>query len=250
MTYYLHVPADYSASERYPLVLLLHGGGEVARSGYSAEQNEDLLLTQPYVQIWTSPSIQAQWPSFVLVPQVAAPDRWVNVPAGQGAYVLQPNPTPSLSAAMDILSLVEQQYTGIDQLRLYITGISMGGYGVWDAIERWPTVFAAAIPVAGAGDPTHVAALVQTPLWAFQGSADTIVPAAAADDIIQAMTQAGETPCYTEFMDASHVIWMQVYGDPTTMAWLFAQGTPAAHAPTSRQCAMWRVPSLRHLMAG
>ncbi len=228
MTYYLFVPRYYNPQKRYPLVLLLHGGGERAAAKNTPEQSRSLLLDQPYVQVWDSATVQDQWPSFIVVPQVAGTNRWVNVPAAQGSYQMAPQPTNSLRLAKAIVDSLQQEYRGIDPKRLYITGLSMGGYGVWDAIERWPSYFAAAAPVAGAGDPSRAATLTNLPIWDFHGTADTVVPVSGSRDMIQAIRAAGGNPLYTEYPQAGHAIWMQVYTSPAFLSWLFAQKAPAA----------------------
>jgi predicted peptidase len=101
---------------------------------------------------------------------------------------------------------------------------------VWDAIERWPDYFAAAVPVAGAGDPSHAAELAHVPIWDFHGADDTNVPVSGSRAMIQAIQSAGGSPRYTEFVGATHTIWMQVYGDSAMLEWLFAQSNPSAAA--------------------
>jgi predicted peptidase len=238
MTYYLHIPDGYVPFHSYPLVLLLHGVGEVASTTNTPQQNASVLLSQPYAQVWTSPSVQSNWPSFIVVPQVVSPNRWVNVPSGGSSYTLQPQPSDSLRAAMEIVSLLTKAFPGIDTHRIYITGISMGAFGVWDAIERWPTYFAAAMPLAGAGDPSRAAELIHLPVWDFHGSDDPIAPVSGSRDMYAAIQAAGGSSCYTEFAGAAHTIWMQVYGDRTVIAWLFAQGTPAANSPSIQHCSV------------
>ncbi|TMF41712.1 MAG: hypothetical protein E6I32_19925, partial [Chloroflexi bacterium] len=101
MTYYLFVPDDYNPEQSYPLVLLLHGGGESANPKATPEQNSTLLLEQYYSQVWISSAIQEKWPAFILIPQVVAPGRWVNVPAVTGSYTLSAQPTYSLRMAKE-----------------------------------------------------------------------------------------------------------------------------------------------------
>src|SRR5579885_209854 len=231
MTYYLYIPTGYNPGQKYPLVLLLHGGGEVAKANATAQQNRDVLLKQYYVQVWISPAIQQKWPSFILVPQVMAPDRWVNVPASTGSYTMTSQPSNSLRMAKEILDWVQQQYKGIDSHRLYVTGLSMGGYGTWEAIERWPNYFAAAAPLAGAGDPSKAYLLVREPIWAFHGAKDTVVPVSGSRDMISAIMLAGGQPLYTEYPDAGHGLWGPggVYdpkADPPFFEWLFSQKLP------------------------
>ena len=230
MTYYLFIPVNYDPQIKYPLVLLLHGGGERANGTYPSDQNRDVLLNQDYVKVWgpgipgpSSPDVQAQWPSFIVVPQVDSPQQWVDVPANQGSYTLAAQPTDCLRMAKEIVDAVQKQYPNIDPDRLYITGLSMGGYGTWDAIERWPDYFAAAAPLAGAGDPSKASRLVHLPIWAFHGSGDGSVPVAGSRDMIQAITLAGGHPRYTEYASAGHEIWGMVYSTPAFFSWLFSQ---------------------------
>lgn len=223
MTYYLYVPCDYNPHSSYPAILLLHGVGESASSSASAAQNRDIILKQAYVQLWSSTTIQQHWPSFVIVPQTVNGSRWVNVPGSTGPYTLAAQPAQNLTLAHEILAAVIAQYSGIDTTRQYITGISMGGYGVWDAIERWPNQWAAAIPIAGAGDPSHADRLVQLPIWAFHAAHDPSVPVAGTREMIAAIRQAGGNPRYTEFNLATHIIWMDAYSMPDLQHWLFSQ---------------------------
>jgi dienelactone hydrolase len=118
---------------------------------------------------------------------------------------------------------LQKQYPNIDPHRLYITGLSMGGYGTWDAIERWPDYFAAAAPLAGAGDPSKASRLVNLPIWAFHGSGDGDVPVSSSRDMIEAIKVAGGHPRYTEYASAGHDIWIMVYSTPAFMSWLFSQ---------------------------
>ena len=237
MHYYLFVPQNYDPNRKYPLVLLLHGGGEKSQTSNTAEQNAQVLLSDPYAWVWSAdynapgnPHIQQHWPSFIVVPQLSASQSWVNVPAWRGSYSQPVQPSVGLLVAKEILDALQNEYTGIDANRLYVTGLSIGGYGTWDAIERWPGYFAAAAPVAGAGDPSKAASLRSLPIWAFQGSADASVPVSGSRDMIAAIQAAGGHPRYTEFPGQGHVIWGLVYGYTSSpqlvtdfYPWLFSQ---------------------------
>jgi predicted peptidase len=224
MTYYLYVPANYNPRQKYPLVLLLHGAGERGKSQSTAAQNRQLMLSQPYVQLWEQPIIQDHWPSFIVIPQIiGGTQRWVNVPPHPGSYKLQAEPSTPLSMAKEIVDALQKEYSSIDTNRLYITGISMGAYGVWDAIERWPHYFAAAAPVSGAGDPSRAAVLKQLPIWDFHGAKDTTVPVSASREMIAAIKAAGGHPHYTEYPNATHVIWTNAYSTLAFLHWFFSQ---------------------------
>ncbi|HVB20936.1 MAG TPA: prolyl oligopeptidase family serine peptidase [Ktedonobacteraceae bacterium] len=237
MTYYLYIPANYNPQEEYPLVLLLQGGGERAQVNNTPAQNRALQLNQAYALVWGPgysspypPKVQQHWPSFIVIPQVVAPHQFVLGPAWEGSYTLAQQPTDALRMSKEIVDALQKQYTNIDPHRLYITGLSMGGYGAWDAIERWPTYFAAAAPLAGAGDPTKASRLVNLPIWAFHGGSDSLVPVSGSRDMIQAIKAAGGHPRYTEFPGVNHVIWDIVYSTantpspvPNFFSWLFSQ---------------------------
>lgn len=234
MVYYLYIPPAVSAeatagmATRFPVVLLLHGIGESARVSSTPEQNRDRILDDPYVNLWSSSKVQAAWPSFIIVPQALTPNRWVDVPPHVTSYNLSNTPATSLTLAHEILQATLAQYAAsVDTQRVYITGISMGGFGVWDAIERWPDEFAAAAPVSGGGDPSMASVLTNMPIWAFHGADDTTLPVAASRDMITAITAAGGHPRLTEIPGAKHVIWTTVYSNTTFLDWLFAQRAPA-----------------------
>lgn len=235
--YYLYVPQNYDPARKYPLVLLLHGGGERGNPASTDEQNEQVILNNPYAWVWGAdynapgnPYVQQHWPSFVVVPQLIYGQYWVNVPVNDGSYSQPAQPSVGLLVAKEIVDALQKEYTGIDANRLYITGLSLGGYGVWDAIERWPGYFAAAAPIAGAGDPSKAALLKNLPIWAFHGSSDPTVPVSGSRDMIAAIQAAGGNPRYTEFPGQGHGIWGYVYGlsdGPLIVtdfySWLFSQ---------------------------
>jgi len=226
MTYYLYGPDGFEQSRKYPLVVLLHGGGERVDPTLTPAQNRDVLLRQQYVKAFVSPEAQREWPSFVVAPQATASERWVGTPAvGVSAYTLPPQPTDALTLAMEIVRSLRQTYPQIDGNRIYIGGISMGGFGTWEAAERWPDVFAAAFPIAGAGDPKAAGALAHLSIWAFHGGGDILVPVQGSRLMVQAVRAAGGAPCYTEYPGANHDVWFtkRPLNDPRVLAWIFAQ---------------------------
>ena len=111
----------------------------------------------------------------------------------------------------------------IDESRLYVTGLSMGGFGAWDAIQRYSNRFAAAVPICGGGDPAFAKQLVHVPVWAFHGELDTAVKPLRSRDMIAALKAAGGTPKYTEYPGVGHNSWAATYANREMYAWLFAQ---------------------------
>jgi predicted peptidase len=226
MTFYLYAPpiARTNPTAKLPLTLILIGSGESASTTATPDLNRARVLDDSYVNLWTSAAVQSKWPGYVLAPQVVAPTRWVNVPGNTGSYQLATQPSTALALVKDILDeTIREAGATLDTKRIYITGISMGAYGVWDAIERWPQTFAAAAPVAGAGDPSRAAALTDLPIWDFHGSGDDQVPISGSTDMIQAIRAAGGHPKFTLIPSKTHDIWMQAYDYPDFLPWLYAQ---------------------------
>lgn len=240
LVFYLWIPKNDNPSIQYPSVLLLEGGGETYDPTKTPEENRDTLLNDPYAQVWgpgtpiipysPSPTVQQQYPSYVIIPQIKAGDRFVNVPGNTGPYTMTPEPSDSLRMTKELEDRLQQIYPNFDPNRRYITGLSMGGYGTWDAIARWPNYWAAAGPMCGGGDPSKAAELTKLPIWAFHALYDNIVPNAGTTDMIDAIRADGGSPKYTEPDTDDHGAWTwayQITGKPSTtpgfFAWLFAQ---------------------------
>jgi|SRR5882757_6340983 len=110
----------------------------------------------------------------------------------------------------------------VDTKRIYVTGLSMGGFATWEILQREPGKFAAAIPVCGGGDPAFVGKLAKVPIWIFHGSADGTVPPKRSRDMVAALTTVGGHPVYTEYTGAGHDVWGQTYSDIKVWDWLFS----------------------------
>ena len=237
LTFYLYLPKGYTPGTKYPLVLLLEGSGERADANKSAGENRNAIVESPYAQVFgtgfsgqDSENVQEHWPSFVVIPQLVNPARFVDVPGSQGSYTMTPQPNTSLRMTKEIVDTLQLVNHDIDPARLYVTGLSMGGYGTWEAAERWPDYWAAAAPIAGGGDPSKASRLVNLPLWAFHSADDSVVPVSGSRDMIAAIRALGGHPKYTEYSDLGHGCWLAPYtimGNPSPtpdfFSWLFAQ---------------------------
>lgn len=112
---------------------------------------------------------------------------------------------------------------GIDSNRIYITGLSMGGYGTYDAISRYPDLFAAAVPVCGAGDVAKAKVFAHVPIWIFHGAEDPAVDPGYSYAMLAALIKAGAHPGFTVYPEVGHFSWLPAYSDPLMMEWLFRQ---------------------------
>ncbi|HET9015847.1 MAG TPA: hypothetical protein VFN57_09635, partial [Thermomicrobiaceae bacterium] len=155
LTFYLFLPRGFHDGTTYPLVLLLQGGGQRADRTSSAALNRIGAIAYPPAEAFGpgfpkpyGGDVQQRWPCFVVVPQPVNPADYVDVPAGQGSYSLAPRPNDVLRISKEIVDTLRLAYHQIDANRLYVTGFSAGGYGTWEAAERWPNYWAAAAPIA------------------------------------------------------------------------------------------------------
>jgi predicted peptidase len=124
-----------------------------------------------------------------------------------------------------VFALVEalQQEFKIDADRIYGVGLSMGGYGVWDILQRKPALLAAAAPICGGGDPAFAATFKSTPVWAFHGARDALVIPDRSRAMVKALQTAGGRPIYTEYEDLDHDSWTATFDNRLVWDWLFAQ---------------------------
>jgi predicted esterase len=162
----------------------------------------------------------------------------------------------------DILDSLLREFS-IDTNRLYVTGLSMGGYGTWDVITRFPDKFAAAIPVCGAGDSSKAASIKHIPIWDFHGALDNTVPVAGSRKMIAALENAGDTivythchngnctglpvaviaekiqygakHLYTEYESGGHSIWNEAYNTVFLLPWTFSQSKTQVSTSTGRE---------------
>lgn len=200
-----------------PVVVLLHGSGECGRDNAKQLSCFAAMHTTLLVDEEIPPSLWA-------LPQCTPASPWVRTIAFKPDYRQPRYPAPALRTVKEWLDgLIKEGIADPD--RIYIGGLSLGGFGTWDAIQRWPNYFAAAVPVCGGGsieeEPVKNAAT--TPVWAFHGSADPSVPVDCSRRLVSALMQSGATPKYTEFQNAGHNVWPRVWGDSAVWRWLFRQ---------------------------
>jgi len=196
-----------------PVVLFLHGAGE------RGDDNQ--------VQIKHGVSDIISWsknnePAIVIAPQCPKDRKWAEVDWSKLSHTMPAEISFAMKMALEILDRVAKDYPA-DSRRLYITGLSMGGYGTWDVIQRLPAKFAAAIPVCGGGDSAGAPVFKDLPIWAFHGDADSAVPVARSRDMVAALKACGSTVKYTEYPGVGHNCWTQTYANSEVLKWLFSQ---------------------------
>ncbi|OYW19336.1 MAG: hypothetical protein B7Z55_09060 [Planctomycetales bacterium 12-60-4] len=130
-------------------------------------------------------------------------------------------------AELDRVEALVQQWRAddrVDPRRVYLTGLSMGGFGSWALAARQPDWFAAVVPICGGGDPTSAPLLVDVPIWAVHGDADSTVPVEESQTMVREIQRAGRRPRYSELKGGDHDSWTPTYrADNETIAWMYRQ---------------------------
>ncbi len=212
--YRLLRPEKIEPGKRYPLVLFLHGAGE--RGTDNAKQL--IHGTGEFAK----PENRQKYSCFLVAPQCPAGRRWAELDWSRPAKAGPEPPPEPLQLALDLVDKLVADLP-VDRSRIYVTGLSMGGFGTWAAIARRPEFFAAAIPICGGGDPATAPKLKNLPIWAFHGDNDHTVPSQRTTAMIDAIRKAGGTPKLTLYPGVGHDSWTRTYSDPAVLAWFFSQ---------------------------
>jgi predicted peptidase len=238
LPYRLFIPRGYDPEGTYPLVVFLHGAGG------RGTDNRAQITDQAAPLVFVQPGNQARWPAFMVAPQCPPDQQWVDMPwgtpSGKGKQPVAV--TWPMRAAMNLIDRLQNDYPAIDARRLYVTGMSMGGYGTWDAAVRHPTKWKAAVTVCGGYDELTIGPIVQArlPIWAFHAADDPTVPVGRSREMIAALRARGATPRYTEYPASEHhghFSWRPAYADPQLLPWMFgpAGGDATPSGATKRK---------------
>jgi predicted peptidase len=215
LLYRLLRPAKLQEDTRYPLVIFLHGLGE-----RGADNRKQLVHV---ARDFLTREARTKYPCYVVFPQCPGDDFWVKVPFGGDRHTMAEKPTPALEHVHELIPALLQELPAVDPDRVYIAGLSMGGYGTWEMLQRWPGLFAAGIPICGGGDEAQAAQVARVPVWAFHGDKDTAVKPIRSESMVAAVKKAGGTVKLTMYPGVGHASWVKVFQDPATFDWLFAQ---------------------------
>jgi predicted peptidase len=213
LPYRLLKPSKLEADKKYPLVLFLHGAGE--RGTDNAKQlihGGSTFLAH-----------REKFPAFVLFPQCPDGNRWVEVNwSDKDPHTTPAEPSPSMRLVRQLLDklLAEQP---IDAKRIYIMGLSMGGFGTWDFLTRYPELVAAAVPICGGADNSAATKIKDIPIWVFHGEKDTVVHTVRSKSIVEALKKQGSQVKYTEFPRVAHNSWTPALQSEELFPWLFSQ---------------------------
>lgn len=209
LPYRLYVPPAAGAKSELPLIVYLHGSG-----GAGTDNRKQILGGNTKgTRFWTASATQQRHPAYVLAPQI---------PEGTAWHSTNDEPAPHVKTLMELLDGLRSEFA-IDASRIYIVGQSLGGYGAWDLIARYPDLFAAAVPLCGGGDSRRVLAARNVAVWAFHGTTDQTVPVARSRELVEALRRVSSSVRYTEYPDVGHDVWTRAFAEADLAEWLFAQ---------------------------
>jgi predicted peptidase len=217
LPYRILFPLDYDETHKYPLILVLHGAGE------RGNDNEKQLIHGG--KLFVDSVMRRKYPAIVVFPQCATESYWSSVSIDREKQPLQLNfdyTRPVTTPLKNAISLVQQlvRDEAVDSKRIYITGLSMGGMGTFEAVHRYPDIFASALPICGGGDTVRYKK-VKVPFWVFHGGADAVVDVRYSRGMVNKLKDLKVSVKYTEYPGVNHNSWDNAFAEPDFLKWMF-----------------------------
>jgi predicted peptidase len=214
LNYRLLKPKDFKPTGNYPLVIFLHGAGE------RGDDNKAQLVHG--MKEFCKPEWREKFRCYVLAPQCPSGQKWADIDWSTPEVMLPEKISSSLELTFQVVDQMLED-SAIDKTRIYLTGLSMGGYGTWDGLARRPKFFAAAMPICGGGDPKTAELIKDVPIACFHGAQDKVVTPDKSRKMIEALRACGSKPVYVEYENAGHDSWTDTYSSEDNIQWLFDQ---------------------------
>ncbi|MBR5081816.1 MAG: prolyl oligopeptidase family serine peptidase [Bacteroidales bacterium] len=204
-------------TEALPMVIFLHGAGE--------RGNDNYMQLKHCIKYFLDDTVTGRYPFLLMVPQCPNERRWVNTDWSLPEHTMDSLPTAELRGVMTLLDSLTACGV-VDSTRVYISGISMGGFGVWDALQRWPEKFAAAIPICGGGDPAFAHVMKDIPIYIFHGMLDGAVMPSRSIQMYNALREVGnEEAILVTYPELGHLCWDEAFSTPGLFEWLFGKNS-------------------------
>lgn len=194
LNYLLALPKDYDEKEKWPLLMFLHGSGERG-------DNLELLKKHGPPRLIEEGK---EFPFIVVSPQCPSGIRW------------------KTNALVALIDEVIKNYN-VDENRIYVTGLSMGGYGTWKLANEIPERLAAVVPICGWGDSWTICEIGDLPVWAFHGAKDNVVAPQKSQELVDALKRCNGNVQFTLYPEANHDSWTETYNNPKVYEWLLEQ---------------------------
>jgi predicted peptidase len=194
MKYLLYLPKDYAQKDSWPLMLFLHGAGERGDSLELVKKHGPPKLIEA----------GKDFPFIVVSPQCPQGKWW---------------------EPMELATLLDEivENYKVDKDRIYVTGLSMGGFGTWSLVAYQPQRFAAIVPICGGGEPFVTMLFAHVPAWVFHGAKDPTVPLERSQKMVESLKHNGGNVKFTVYPEAGHDCWTETYNNPQLYEWLLQQ---------------------------
>ena len=195
--YLLYLPKDYNKEEKYPLLIFLHGAGEVGK-------NLSVLKCHSIPKIFDG---DVSYKAIVVSPQCAAGKTW----------------NSQTEKIYNFIQYLTERYS-VDENAISITGISMGGFGVWQTITDYPRLFSAAAPVCGGGMAWRASTVLHLPIRIYHGEKDDAVDVFYAKDMYRVLKKhdAKDASIFL-YPEVGHDVWNIAYGETDLIEWLISK---------------------------
>lgn len=227
LPYRLYVPEGYDVEKKYSFLLFLHGAGNRGTDNESQVSVHTGLLNRIITGetvAYDGEAIDTSKEFIIAAPQCPNGYQWVDT-----SWSVKPDPSYKLdevpqsqymTAVVELISDLQSRYN-LNSTRMYLTGLSMGGFGAWNLLMCYPDLFAAAIPLSGAGDTSKADIIKKTPVWTFHQLHDPIVASAGTVAMVHALEEVGAEVKFTPYFDGIHDAWAKGYAEPELLQWLY-----------------------------
>jgi predicted peptidase len=218
--YRILFPENFDPLKKYPVILVLHGGGE------RGDDNEAQLTHG--AKLFLDPQVRKNFPSIVVFPQCPKGSYWSNTisstdSAGHRHFNFQKGgkPTKAMQALTGMVdNILDKPY--VDKNQVYVGGLSMGGMGTLEILRRKKKTFAAAFVICGGDNLANVNKYKKVPLWMFHGGKDNVVNPKYSKEIADQLKIIGKEVKYTLYPEVAHSSWDNAFAEPDLLPWLFS----------------------------
>lgn len=221
LPYRILMPENYNPAKKYPVIFFLHGAGE------RGNDNEKQLVHGG--KLFLKDSIRKNYPAIVVFPQCSEKSFWSSVAFKYDTIIKKRSfefsataqPTIAMQLLLKLTGKILKEFP-VKKDQVYVMGLSMGGMGTFELVNRKQHTFAAAIPICGGGDPATAGALAKTKWWVFHGAKDDVVLPVYSDIMVDALKKTKAFVKYTVYPDANHNSWDPAFAEPGLLYWLFS----------------------------
>lgn len=220
LPYRIQFPKKFDPTQKYPVLLFLHGAGERGNDNEKQLANGGSWLA--------SDSVRDNFPAIVIAPQCATADFWSNVKIEQSDssrvfnFQTGGEPTKAMALVLGLMkNILDKPY--VNKRQVYVGGLSMGGMGTLEILRREPKVFAAAFSICGGDHTANAAIYKRVPVWFFHGAKDDVVPPDHSKVMAEALKQQRDEVYLTIYPEANHNSWDSAFKEPLLLSWLFSK---------------------------